>query len=56
MFKVYYYRMNEENTFTTNDLRTAYIVAYNEVTFLGCHTAYVIDNFTGELLKEYTKG
>ena len=53
MYKVYYYRENEENTFTTSDLRTAKIVAYNEVTFLGCYTAYLTDNTTGEILKIY---
>ncbi len=53
MYKVYYYRENEENTFTTFDLRTAKIVAYNEVTFLGCRIAYLTDNTTGEILKIY---
>ena len=53
MYKVYYYRENEENTFTTSDLRTAKIVAYNEVTFLGCYAAYLTDNTTGEILKIY---
>lgn len=56
MYTVYYYRNNEVNTFNTDDIRAAYIVAYNEVRWLGCEEAHVITNETGEILRSYIKG
>ena len=53
MYTVYYFRGARANTTVMNDLRGACIVAYNEVTWLGCHTACVVDNETGEILREY---
>ena len=54
MFTVYYYRNNTTETFTTDDKCTVYIVAYNEVTYLGAEVAHVIDNRTCELVKSYS--
>ena len=56
MYTVYYYRNNEVNTFITDDIRAAYIVAYNEVRWLGCEEAHVTTNETGEILRSYIKG
>ena len=56
MYTVYYCRNNEVNTFSTDDFRTALIVAHNEVYWLGCEEAHVITNETGEILQSYIKG
>lgn len=56
MYTVYYYRNDEVNTFTTNDFRTACIVAYNEVQWLGCEVAHITSGETGEILRTYAKG
>ena len=55
MYIIYYYRNNTTNTFETNDFRTACIVAFNEVCYLGCEVAHITSNETGEILRTYTK-
>lgn len=55
-YTIYYYRNNAANTFETNDFRTACIMAFNEVCYLGCEVAHVTSNETGEILRTYTKG
>ena len=55
MFKIYYYRNNEVYTTKMNDLRGAYVVAFNEVC-LGCERSEVVDCETGEVLRTYIKG
>ena len=53
MYKVYSYRDGETLTFTTDSKQVAYLVGYNEVTYLGCRLSYVTDNLTGEIIKIY---
>ena len=55
MYIIYYYRNNTTDTFETNDFRTACIVAFNEVCYLGCEVAHITSNETGEILRTYTK-
>ena len=55
-YTIYYYRNDTVNTFETNDLRTACIMAFNEVCYLGSDVAHITSNETGELLRTYTKG
>ena len=54
-YTIYYYRNDTTNTFETNDFRTACIVAFNEVRYLGCEVAHITSNETGEILRTYTK-
>ena len=54
-YTIYYYRNDTANTFETNDFRTACIVAFNEVCYLGCEVAHITSNETGEILRTYTK-
>lgn len=55
MYTICYYRNDTENTYTTNDFRTACIVAFNEVCYLGCDVAHITSSETGEILRTYTK-
>ena len=55
MYTIYYYRNNTTDTFETTDFRTACIVAFNEVYYLGCEAAHITSNKTGEILRTYTK-
>lgn len=54
-YTIYYYRNDTANTFETNDFRTACIVAFNEVCYLGSDVAHITSNETGEILRTYTK-
>ena len=54
-YTIYYYRNDTVNTFETNDFRTACIVAFNEVHYLGSEVAHITSNETGEILRTYTK-
>ena len=56
MYTIYYYRNDTANIFETNDFRTACIVAFNEVCYLGCEVAHITSNETGEILRTYKKG
>ena len=54
MFTVYWFHSNAEaKTTTTNDFRTACIIGYNEITFLGAEVAHIISGETGEILRFY---
>ena len=55
MYTICYYRNDTENTYTTNDFRTACIVAFNEVCYLGCDVAHITNSETGEIIRTYTK-
>ena len=48
-----YYRRNHETLMTTmTDLRGACIVAFNEVKYFACDSAWVVDGETGKILYE----
>lgn len=56
MYTVHSYSNNTVDTFITNDVRTAFIVAFNKVCYLGYEVSHVMSNETGEILKTYCKG
>lgn len=55
MYTIYWGRGNEKNEVVFTDYSTAVFCACNNVYRLGSDWAYVVDNETGEIVKEYSK-